>query len=204
MSQEVQLCTLDNLKGALSPSNKSIDPSEPLRIISHVCRYWRAILSDAPLLWSQVIDCGFIAPMWLKTILDYAKDAPLSVRFDHQSRYGQRKKNNRPSNGHKFVPRADFQKRVQGIPCELFGSPALDSYHCSFLGPFPTSYAVFDGVVAPHALPTAGHWAIIRVFSIEPISRHRPIQIEEIYSPSGSIQQSSNNPLAKCHIFVNI
>ncbi|KJA28943.1 hypothetical protein HYPSUDRAFT_33406 [Hypholoma sublateritium FD-334 SS-4] len=70
----------------LSSSNKSIDPSRPLRIISHVCRYWRSIMSDAPLLWSQVIDCGCTMPMWLSRVLIYAKDAPLVVRFSHLDR----------------------------------------------------------------------------------------------------------------------
>lgn len=73
----------------LPSSNKSIDPSQPLRIILHVCRYWRAIMTDAPLLWSQVIDCGCTMPMWLSRVLIYAKDAPLVVRFSHLDRCGQ-------------------------------------------------------------------------------------------------------------------
>ncbi len=74
---------------SLHSSDKSIDPTQPLRRILHTCRYWREIMRYAPLLWSQVIDCGRMEPMWLSRVLQYADDAPLVVRCSHLCRTGQ-------------------------------------------------------------------------------------------------------------------
>ena len=74
---------------SLRSSDKSIDPSQPLRRILHTCRYWREIMRYTPLLWSQVIDCGRMAPMWLSRVLQYANDAPLVVRCSHLCHTGQ-------------------------------------------------------------------------------------------------------------------
>lgn len=81
--------TIETIRRTLSSPNAFFDPSRPLRIISHVCRYWRAILSDASHLWSQVIDCGYMTPMWLSRVLHYANDAPLVVRCSFLGQPGQ-------------------------------------------------------------------------------------------------------------------
>ncbi|KJA28944.1 hypothetical protein HYPSUDRAFT_33407 [Hypholoma sublateritium FD-334 SS-4] len=81
--------TTEMAKRTLSSPSAFFDPSQPLRIISHVCRYWRAILSDASHLWSQVIDCGYMTPMWLSRVLHYANDAPLVVRCSFLGQSGQ-------------------------------------------------------------------------------------------------------------------
>ncbi len=56
-----------------------VDPSRHTRTASHVCRYWREIVLDAPKLWSRLIDCDLLPHAWFKEVLRRARDVPLTV-----------------------------------------------------------------------------------------------------------------------------